>query len=379
MALKLRPTTDLIQIQQLKITRLKKLQSFWMKLLLRLMQLEGLIAHVKESMRDSLIRLKLYKDDVSVPPTVFPNDGAGGLLDVVTIFTDSVVQLQPDPEKYQSLLGTVRELPGYVSPPPERATSPVSPKGKSQTDELVATMPKALKQAISRAADDKEHSVPQDPQEFFSDEYLNRRIPFPKSREEQKQAAHVDQEQDERDALAEESLAEARIDQALGLFSVLSTDADNLFVVLSTRRLNAETRIETRIATERTRPKSEQLLQLVPGGKKTRGLLPARLSHTGHRMASAARKQAHGREQPEGGQHLEQREARPPTAPKTHTLRAPDLPTRASGHDVASLRTDTRPRWLITTDCRRSPAARIHVALPARPAEEKRTTPPAVQ
>jgi voltage-gated potassium channel len=60
------------------------------------------------------------------------------------------------------------------------------------------------------------------------------------------------------DALSEETLEEARLDRAEGLFSVLPTDADNLFVVLSARRLNAKIWIETRISHETTRPKMLQ-------------------------------------------------------------------------------------------------------------------------
>lgn len=60
------------------------------------------------------------------------------------------------------------------------------------------------------------------------------------------------------DALSEETLAEARLDRAEGLFSVLPTDADNLFVVLSARRLSSKVWIETRIAHETTRPKMLQ-------------------------------------------------------------------------------------------------------------------------
>ncbi|GAB4422827.1 MAG: potassium channel protein [Turneriella sp.] len=60
------------------------------------------------------------------------------------------------------------------------------------------------------------------------------------------------------DALSEEVLREARIDRARGLFSVLPTDADNLFVVLSARGLNPTIWIETRIAHESTRAKMVQ-------------------------------------------------------------------------------------------------------------------------
>lgn len=60
------------------------------------------------------------------------------------------------------------------------------------------------------------------------------------------------------DALSEETLEEAHLDRAEGLFSVLPTDADNLFVVLSARRLSPKIWIETRIAHETTRPKMLQ-------------------------------------------------------------------------------------------------------------------------
>jgi voltage-gated potassium channel len=60
------------------------------------------------------------------------------------------------------------------------------------------------------------------------------------------------------DALSEEVLREARIDLAHGLFSVLPTDADNLFVVLSARGLNPTIWIETRISHESTRAKMVQ-------------------------------------------------------------------------------------------------------------------------
>ena len=62
----------------------------------------------------------------------------------------------------------------------------------------------------------------------------------------------------ERDALIEENLIEARIEHAVGLAAVLPTDADNLFVVLSARRLNPKLTIQSRIARESTRDKMLQ-------------------------------------------------------------------------------------------------------------------------
>lgn len=61
-----------------------------------------------------------------------------------------------------------------------------------------------------------------------------------------------------KDALLEETLLEARIEHAKGLASVLPTDADNLFVVLSARKLNPKLFIQTRIALESTRSKMIQ-------------------------------------------------------------------------------------------------------------------------
>ncbi len=61
-----------------------------------------------------------------------------------------------------------------------------------------------------------------------------------------------------KDALLEDTLLEARIQHARGLASVLPTDADNLFVVLSARRLNPDLFIQTRIAMETTRSKMLQ-------------------------------------------------------------------------------------------------------------------------
>lgn len=73
-----------------------------------------------------------------------------------------------------------------------------------------------------------------------------------------RRAGEVDWTLLERDALLEESLVEAHIDTARGLAAVLPGDADNLFVVLSARALNAELQIETRIARESTRQKMLQ-------------------------------------------------------------------------------------------------------------------------
>lgn len=62
----------------------------------------------------------------------------------------------------------------------------------------------------------------------------------------------------QKDALIEDSLLEAGIERAKGLASVLPTDADNLFVVLSARRLNPGLFIQTRISMESTHSKMLQ-------------------------------------------------------------------------------------------------------------------------
>lgn len=61
-----------------------------------------------------------------------------------------------------------------------------------------------------------------------------------------------------KNALLEETLIEAGIERASGLASVLQTDADNLFVVLSAKSLNAKLNIITRIEYESTRTKMIQ-------------------------------------------------------------------------------------------------------------------------
>jgi len=61
-----------------------------------------------------------------------------------------------------------------------------------------------------------------------------------------------------KDALAEETLIEAGIERASGLAAVLSTDADNLFTVLSARSLNPNLIIQARVVSEKTRDKIMQ-------------------------------------------------------------------------------------------------------------------------
>jgi hypothetical protein len=48
------------------------------------MQLDGLIARIKESLRLTLLRVKDFVPDIEVPPVVFPDDGEGGLTEWLT-------------------------------------------------------------------------------------------------------------------------------------------------------------------------------------------------------------------------------------------------------------------------------------------------------
>ncbi|MEM7183694.1 MAG: NAD(P)-binding protein [Spirochaetota bacterium] len=62
----------------------------------------------------------------------------------------------------------------------------------------------------------------------------------------------------QKNALLEDTLEEAGIHRAVGLAAVLQTDADNLFVVLSAKRLKPSLYIVTRIAFESTQSKMLQ-------------------------------------------------------------------------------------------------------------------------
>tara|TARA_Y100001937_G_scaffold23899_1_gene34180 strand:+ start:215443 stop:216429 length:987 start_codon:yes stop_codon:yes gene_type:complete len=61
-----------------------------------------------------------------------------------------------------------------------------------------------------------------------------------------------------KDALLDETLEEARIEHARGLACCLPTDADNLFVVLSARRMKPDLQIHARIQYESSRKKMLQ-------------------------------------------------------------------------------------------------------------------------
>jgi voltage-gated potassium channel len=61
------------------------------------------------------------------------------------------------------------------------------------------------------------------------------------------------------DATADATLLEAGVDRAKGLATSLSTDADNLFVVLTARRLNRDLRIIAKALDDATRDKLQQV------------------------------------------------------------------------------------------------------------------------
>jgi hypothetical protein len=121
---------------------------------IRLMQLEGLVAHVKESMREAVVRLQEHCEDIAVPPLGFPDEGEGGLIEVVGNYTDAVVELQPTAEQYAALLDVVKTFDTYTEPP-----EPLTSASKKTEDKVpVFSMPKALQRSITLAADELEHS-----------------------------------------------------------------------------------------------------------------------------------------------------------------------------------------------------------------------------
>jgi hypothetical protein len=127
---------------------------------IRLMQLEGLVAHVKESMREAVVRLQEHCEDIVVPPPGFPDEGEGGLIEVVGSYTDAVVALQPTADQYAALLEVVKTFDTYIEPPEPLTSAPASPSASKKADDRVPvfSMPKALQRSITLAADELEHS-----------------------------------------------------------------------------------------------------------------------------------------------------------------------------------------------------------------------------
>jgi voltage-gated potassium channel len=80
------------------------------------------------------------------------------------------------------------------------------------------------------------------------------------------------------DANRDETLRDVRIDRARGLIATLSSDADNLFLILSAKALNSRLHLSARIAEEA----SEQKLR-----RAGADFVFAPYNSTGHRMAQA--------------------------------------------------------------------------------------------
>jgi len=164
---------------------------------LRLMQLEGLIAHVKESVRQGLARIQAVNQDVSVPPPIFPHEGEGGLIEWIDKFADAIALMSPKEEEV-NLVETAADKIQEQSEAPDE-TQPLRVTTPSLQSPGLPVMPRKLKQAVSRAADELDH-VPPKPDE--SD--LNRRIAFPPPRTTQKATQDKEREEDEQEARAEQ-------------------------------------------------------------------------------------------------------------------------------------------------------------------------------
>ncbi len=80
------------------------------------------------------------------------------------------------------------------------------------------------------------------------------------------------------DASRDETLRDVRIDRAKGLIATLSSDADNLFVILTAKTLNSRLQLSARIAEE----SSEQKMR-----RAGADFVFAPYNSTGHRMAQA--------------------------------------------------------------------------------------------
>lgn len=121
----------------------------------RLMQLDGLIAHIKESVRMALIRVKDYISDTEVPPLVFPDDGEGGLLDWVDKFATQVATLVPTEEQYKLLA----EYDSRIELPPEFRIDESNPYGLSRPHTARTVDLRTADKAYAAAAPKEEASA----------------------------------------------------------------------------------------------------------------------------------------------------------------------------------------------------------------------------
>ena len=62
------------------------------------------------SATETLTTIQTSRTSRTPQNAVFPDEGEGGLLEVLGSFTDAVAELQPDKEKYDGLLVAVQEL-----------------------------------------------------------------------------------------------------------------------------------------------------------------------------------------------------------------------------------------------------------------------------
>ena len=161
----------------------------------RLMQLEGLIAHVKESIRQGLLRIQTSKPEVPVPPTVFPHDGVQGVGHWVQQYGEAVLALVPPQEQRDLLSARVDTIP-TPDESPRRAARAQSPQKRLEEGAPGSpVMPRKLKSAIKLASADV--SV-----EFVGDH--NTRIQFPVARALQKSQQDKEREEDEQESRAEQ-------------------------------------------------------------------------------------------------------------------------------------------------------------------------------
>mmetsp|Transcript_50027 Transcript_50027/g.122125 ORF Transcript_50027/g.122125 Transcript_50027/m.122125 type:complete len:792 (+) Transcript_50027:21-2396(+) len=224
----------------------------------RLMQLEGLIAHMKESVRVAFLRVKDYIPEVEPPPIVYPDEGEGGLIEQLERFTEQVKGLIPTQEQHTILQKASDQLQlpseyrvdenevpyglGMPSPEPRRphrsqerppplaearpasthsdreeakpaAAASSEPqeekedkkeKDKKEVPPEHLSMPHKLKVAIKMSpTEDIVHGEPAEPEEQVDGMGMNVRIAFPPPRPMQKQILDKEREEDEQEARAE--------------------------------------------------------------------------------------------------------------------------------------------------------------------------------
>ena len=69
----------------------------------RLKQLDGLMAHVKESIRHTLLRVSRFNPSAPLPPPIIPDDGEGGVGEWIAKLADVLSVMAPSDEQLASL------------------------------------------------------------------------------------------------------------------------------------------------------------------------------------------------------------------------------------------------------------------------------------